>query len=70
MVVMTMCCLKLESAIFHECFNFSPNDNPAKTLKNVFYFIEKALFVLETFKFLYFFLFPLFPDSKGQMEVE
>ena len=26
-------------------------------MKNVFYFIEKALFVLEIFRFLYFFLF-------------
>ena len=33
-------------------------------MKNVSYFIEKALFVLEIFKF------PQFSDSKGQMEVE
>ena len=35
-------------------FYFSPNDIPSKTIKNVFYFIKKALFVLEIFKFLYF----------------
>ena len=40
-------------------FHFSPNYSPSKTIKNVFYFIYKALFVLEIFKFLYFFL-PLF----------
>ena len=40
-------------------------------LKNVFYFIYKALSVLEIFKFLYFSpSFALFPDSEGQMEVE
>ena len=36
---------------------FSPNDNPLKTMKNVFYFIWKALFLLEIFKFLCFFPF-------------
>ena len=39
--------LKLVSAIFYEIFVFSPNDSPSKTIKNVFYFIEKALFILE-----------------------
>ena len=43
--------LKLASAIFYDIFIFSPNDCPSKTLKNVFYFIEKALFVLEIFRF-------------------
>ena len=33
-------------------FYFSPNDSPSKSVKNVFYFIEKALFVLEIFNFL------------------
>ena len=42
--------LKLVSAIFYEIFIFSPNDSPSKTI--VFYFIEKALFVLEILKFL------------------
>ena len=64
-------CLKLVSAIFYQILIFSSNDSPSITMKNVFYFIEKALFVLEIFKFLYFFLsFPHFPDSKGQVEVE
>ena len=40
-------------------FYFSPNDRPSKTMKDVFNFIEKALFVLERFKFLYLHL-PLF----------
>ena len=35
-------------------FYFSPNDSPSKTMKNVFYFIKKALFILKIFKFLYF----------------
>ena len=45
--------------------------DPSKTMKNVLYFIRKALFILKIFKFLYFFpSFPHFPDSKGQMEVQ
>ena len=40
--------LKLVSAIFCQIFIFSPSDSPPKTVKNVFYFIQKALFVLET----------------------
>ena len=46
--------LKLVSAIFYQFFIFSSNNRPSKTMKNVFYFIQKALFVLEIFKFLYF----------------
>ena len=49
--------LKLVSAIFYQIYIFSANDSPSKTVKNVFYFIEKALFVLEIFKFLWFFPF-------------
>ena len=62
--------LKLVSVIFYQIFIFSPNDSPLKTMKNVFYFIQKALSILEIFKFLYFFPFPHFPYSKGQMEVK
>ena len=40
-------------------FYLSPNDSPSKNMKNVFYFIKKALFILKIFKFLYFHL-PLF----------
>ena len=46
--------LKLVSAIFIIFFIFSPNDSPSKTMKNAFYFIKKALFVLEIIKFFYF----------------
>ena len=63
--------LKLVSAILYQIFIFSPNDNPLKTMKNVFYFIWKALFILQIFNFLW--LFPSFPhslDLKGQIEVE
>ena len=43
--------LKLVSAIFYQVFIFSSSDRPSETMKNVFYFILKALFVLEIFKF-------------------
>ena len=43
--------LKLVSTIFYQIFIFSSN-RPSKTMKNVLYFIKKALFVLEIFKFL------------------
>ena len=32
---------------FSTNFYFSPNDSPSKTMKDVFYFIEKPLFILE-----------------------
>ena len=44
--------VKLVSAIFYQILIFSPNDSPSKTVKNVFYFIEKALFVLKKSKVL------------------
>ena len=37
---------------FYQIFIFSPNDSTSKTIKNVFYFIEKALVILEIFRFL------------------
>ena len=43
--------LKLVPAIFYQIFIFFTNDSPSKTLR-------KSHFVLEIFKFLYFFLFP------------
>ena len=55
--------LKLMSAIFYQIFIFSSSDRSSKTMKNVFYFILKALFVLKIFKFLYFFPF-LYTMSK------
>ena len=55
--------LMLVSATFYQIFIFSSNDSTSKTIKNVFYFIKEALFN-------FFFSFPHFPDSKGQMEVE
>ena len=39
---------------FYQIFIFSTNDRPLKTMENVFYFVQKALFILEIFKFLYF----------------
>ena len=51
------CPLKLVSTTFYQVFIFSPNDSPSKNCEKVFYFIKKALFILEIFKFLYFFLF-------------
>ena len=50
-VLVSLLLLKLVPAIFYQFLIFSPNDSPSKTMKNVFYFIEKALFVLEIFKF-------------------
>ena len=47
--MITIGSLKLVSAIFYQI-------SPLKTMKNVFYFIWKSLFVLEIFNFLYFFL--------------
>ena len=38
----------------HQIFIFSPNDSPSKTRKNAFYFIKKALFVLEIISCFYF----------------
>ena len=55
--------LKLVSAIFLSKFYFSSKDSPSKTMKNVFYFIKKALFILKIFKFLYFRLLPFFSLS-------
>ena len=47
-----------QKTLFKACvcyfFIFSPNDSRSKTMKNVFYFIWKALFDLRIFKFLHF----------------
>ena len=37
--------LKLASTSFYQIFVFPTIDNPSKTMKRVFYFIKKALFV-------------------------
>ena len=55
----SICELKARVRYFLTNFYLSPNDSPSKTMKGVFYFIQRALFVLEIFKFLYFHL-PLF----------
>ena len=44
--------LKLVCTVFYQMFIFSSNDSPSKTIKNVFYFMEEAVFVLKIFKFL------------------
>ena len=51
--------IKTSIRYFYQIFIFSPNDSPWKTMKNAFYFIKKALFVLKIIKFFYFCL-PLF----------
>ena len=51
--------LKLVSAIFFQILICSSNDNPLKTMKNVF-----------LLNLIFFSSIPHFPDSKGQMEVE
>ena len=49
---------------------FLPNDSPFKTMKNVFYFIWKALFVPEIFRFLYSHLSLFFSLSAIALEVD
>ena len=72
-----ICNQKVVSNKFKACvryllpnFCFSPNDSPSKTMKNVFYFIQKALFVLEIFKFFYFHLPFFFSLSPIALEVD
>ena len=62
--------LQLVSAIFIKVLFFSPNDSPSKTMKNAFYFIYEALFVLKIFKFLYSHLPLFFSLSSIALEVE
>ena len=50
-------CLELVSAIFYQILIFAPNDSLSKPGEIFFYFISKALFVLEIFNSLYFLLF-------------
>ena len=59
MLVAKAICIKACVRYFLSMFIFSSSNRPSKTMKNVFYFILKALFVFEIFKFLYFRL-PLF----------
>ena len=56
-VLASLIFLKLVSAIFYQVFVFPPNNSPSKSMKSVFYFIKRAVFVLEIFKLLYFFPF-------------
>ena len=49
--------LTYQETIFYQIFIFSSNNRSSKTIKNVFYFILQPRFVLEIFKFLYFFPF-------------
>ena len=51
-------------------FYLSPNGSPSKTMKDVFYFILKALFVLDIFKFLYFHLAFIFSLSASAWELD
>ena len=57
--------LKFKACVRYFLTNFylSRNDSPLKTMKAVFNFILKALFVLEIFKFLYFHLLLFFSLS-------
>ena len=50
--------LKLVSAAFYQIFIFSSSERHSKTMKNIFYFILKALFVLEIFKLFKIFFLP------------
>ena len=46
--------IKVCICYFYQISIFSPNDSPSKTMKNAFYLIKKALFVLVIIKFSYF----------------
>ena len=46
-------CLKSGSGLPKKLFFISFNDSPSKMMKNAFFFILKALFVLKIFKFLF-----------------
>ena len=66
-----------KEALLHASFSFSSqcltlvSTRLSKTIKTVFYFIEKALFVLKILNFLCFFpSIAHFQDRKVQMEVE
>ena len=63
--------LKLVSAIFYQISIFPPNDSPSKTVK-MFFISSKKLFSFSRYSNFCIILssFLLFPDSKGQMEVE
>ena len=53
--ILTMRILKACIRYFYHFFLiFAPNDSPSKTMRNAFYFIKKAFFVLEIIKFFYF----------------
>ena len=43
---------------FFQIFIFSSNDSPSKIIKNIFYFMGKALFVLKIFKYFVIFSLP------------
>ena len=62
--------LKVCVRYFLSNFYFSPNDSFLKTMKNVFHFIWKVLFVLEIFRFLYFRLPLFFSLSAIALEVK
>ena len=52
-------------------YYFFPNDEKwSKTMKNAFYFIKKALFILKIFKYLYIHFPPFFSPSAIALEVD
>ena len=62
---------KLVSTILCQIFTFAQNDNPLKTMKNVFISSKKLFSFSRYSNFCNFFpSFPHFPDPKGQVELE
>ena len=63
--------IKLKACVHYFLSNFYLwlNDSPSTNMKNGFYFILKALFVLEIFNFLYFCLPLFFSPSAIALEV-
>ena len=64
------CYLKACVCYFLSSFYFSPNDSPLQAMKSALYLIQKALFVLEIFKFLYYCLLLFFLLSTIAWEVD
>ena len=50
---------------FSTNFHFSPNDSLSKTMKDVFYFIQKAFFLLSSYPIFCISIFPSFSPCQS-----
>ena len=63
--------LKLTNAIFYQHFLFLSNDSSPKSMKSIFYLMQRAFFCSQDIQiFVFFSSFTYFWDRKEQMEVE